>query len=144
MHSRRNFMIFAGVVGGVLILALLAHQSVAQHEALDSRNVIFESNYHLSDTHDDDLVVMSTTLLSLDNTSKVSGDASLVGDQIQVAGQVSGDLTALGKTITLDPSAAIQGDVRLMGTSVTVAGNVDGDLVVNSTGSVTIAKDTRV
>ncbi len=141
MSTRRNPMIFIAAVAVVLVLAALAHQPVTQRETPD-QNVILNSNYQLTGTHDDDLVVVGTNI-NLNQSSRVDGDASLIGDNVYVAGHVGGDLTLLGKNLILDPGASIDGDVRLMGSTVTVAGNISGDLVVNG-GSLTIARDARI
>ncbi len=141
MGSRRNSTILIAAVAVVLVLAALAHQPVTQRETPD-QNVILDSNYQLTGTHDDDLVVVGTNI-NLNRSSSVSGKASLVGDNLTVAGHIGGDLTLLGKNLNLEPTATIDGDVRLMGSNVTVAGTISGNLVVNG-GSVTIAPDTQI
>ena len=63
----RNFVIFAGAVAAVLILALLLRQPVTQRVVPDDQNIIVaKSDYHLSETHVNDLVVMGSSSVVID------------------------------------------------------------------------------
>src|SRR3954454_2844878 len=128
----RNFVIFAGAVAAVLILALLLRQPVTQRAVPDDRNIIVaKSDYHLSEAHPDDLVVVGSSSVNIDLNGSVEGKASLIGDTVHVDGKVNGDLTIFGKDVFLDPTAHIDGHTALMGTNIPVGGQINGDLVVN-------------
>jgi Polymer-forming cytoskeletal len=131
MRPHRNRLIFVAAIIVLLVLGMLLRPQVAERAAPD-KNVIFTSSYQLSTVHDDDLVVVSDTI-ALNAGSRVSGDASLIGQNLGVAGKVDGDLTLLGETLTLLPSAEIDGDANLAGKSITIDGTIDGDLLVNGT-----------
>ncbi len=142
MHSRRNFLIFIGMVVLVLVLALVLRNPVRERTSFDDQNVIFQSNFDLSSVHDDNLVVFGSNL-DLAPESRVAGDTSLIGDQIQIAGAVQGNLTVLGGSVTVAPGAQLQQDVNLMGTQVTFGGTVAGDLRITAE-QVTLLPDAAI
>ncbi len=131
MRSRRNFLIFAGAVIGVLVLALLVRQPVAQRTELDGNNVIFQDNYRLSGDHLNDLVAGGQQV-DLDAGSRVTGNTSLLGNTLHVAGAVEGSLTMLGDSLSVDPGASIGKDANLMGKQVTFGGSVAGNLRITA------------
>ena len=139
----RNFVIFAGAVAAVLILALLLRQPVTQRAVLDDKNIIVKSDYHVSDTHTGDLVVMGSSSVGIDNTGVVKGNASLIGDAVRVAGMVEGNLTVLGKSVSIDSNAEINGKTSLMGTNIIIGGHINGDLIINGE-TVTILPNTDI
>ncbi len=129
MRSRRNLLVFAAAVIGVLVLALLLRQPVAQRAVPDD-NVILQS-YTLTGAHPDDLVIAGE-VVGLDVNSRVAGNASLLGDSIAVAGTVEGDLGAIGDTLLVNSGASIAGNANLVGSDVTFGGSVAGDLHVSA------------
>lgn len=137
----RNFLVFAGAVIGVLILALLVRQPFMQRATPDEKNVVFQS-YTLSDSHPDDLVVFGETI-ALDEGSRVGGNASLLGNTIAVAGAVEGDLGMFGETMIVNPGAQIAGNANLLGSAVTFGGTVVGDLHISAE-RVMILPDARI
>lgn len=141
MRSRRNFLVFAGAVIGVLILALLLRQPFAQRAVMDEKNVILQS-YTLTENHPDDLVVFGETI-ALAPDSRVAGNASLLGDTIAVAGAVEGDLGVFGDTLIVNASARIGRNANLLGATVTFGGTVTGDLHVSAE-QVTLLPDARI
>ena len=142
MRSRRNLLIFGAAVVVVLALTALAHQIVIPRDVIDQNNIIAKENYRLTETHPGDLVVLGTSI-SLDDTSRVTGSAALVGETIHVSGQVGGDLTALGSNLLIDPTAHVSGQASLAGTNVTLSGKIDGDLYVSGE-TLNILPDTRI
>ncbi|MCZ2094840.1 MAG: polymer-forming cytoskeletal protein [Anaerolineae bacterium] len=137
----RNFLVFAGAVVGILILALLVRQPFLQRATPDEKNVIFES-YTLTERHAGDLAIFGGTV-ALDVGSRVGGSASLLGDTIAVAGAVEGDLGAIGDTLIVNPGAQIAGNANLLGTAVTFGGTVAGDLHISAE-QVTILPGARI
>ncbi|MBI1257504.1 MAG: hypothetical protein GC204_08540 [Chloroflexi bacterium] len=127
----RNFVIFAGAVAAVFVLALLLRQPVTQRAVIDDQNILVKSDYHVSTAHPGDLVVMGSRTVAIDDGGSVMGNASLIGDNVTVAGTVDGGLTALGKNVVIDPTASINGHTALMGTNITVGGNISGSLIIN-------------
>ena len=138
----RNFVIFAGAVAAVFVLALLLRQPVTQRAVIDDQNILVKSDYHVSTAHDGDLVVMGSTV-AIDDDGSVEGNASLIGDNVTVAGTVNGGLTALGKNVFIDPTASINGHTALMGTNITVGGNISGSLTINGE-TITILPETSI
>lgn len=130
MRSRRNFLVFAAAVLGILLLALVLRQPIARQVTSDGKNVFLESDYQLTGVHTGDLVVFGDTLV-LDTESRVSGNTSLIGDTITIAGTVDGELSAVGGTLTIGETARL-GSANLMGESVTVGGTLTGDLRVSA------------
>jgi hypothetical protein len=146
MRNRRPILIFAAVVIGVLILAPFLRAPVMERvsppDAPTSPNGIYQEEYHLTDVHPGDWV-MTGGSLSIDAAGSVGGDASMLGDTLRVAGQVDGDLNAIGKDVYLDSSAYIKGDATLIGSTVTVGGQINGDLVVND-GALTLLPEAKI
>ena len=103
----------------------------SQRTLVDDKNVILQSNYRLSDTHDDSLVVFGS-VVELDAGSRVTGDASFITDKLNITGEVDGDLNVLGGSLTVAEGAQIGGDVNATGTTVTFGGNVNGDLLISA------------
>lgn len=129
MRTQRNRLLFVAAIIVLLVLGLLLRPQVMQHAAPDE-NIIFSSEYQLSDFHADDLVVVGSAL-TLDADSRVGGDASLAGQSLGVAGQVDGDLTLVGEEVIILPGAEINGDVNIAGKQATIGGTITGDLRVS-------------
>jgi hypothetical protein len=71
-------------------------------------------------------------MVSLDADSRVAGNTSLLGDTLNVAGMVEGDLNALGGRLTIGEQARIGKNANLMGTEVVFGGSVAGDLHITA------------
>lgn len=127
MRSRRNILIFAAAVVGVLLLALLLRPAVAGRPTFDDKNILFQDDFQLDGPHDGDLVVVGNTL-TLAALSRVGGDASLIGNKLIIAGTVDGDVNAAGKEFTLAPGAQVRGDLSATGSSILIGGKVGGSL----------------
>ena len=110
--------------------ATLVRTTVNERTQPDSKQVIFEDDYHLSGVYDHALAVVAETAI-LGKDSHVKGDAALVGnDTAQVDGMVDGDLTVVGDTLTLGATGKVLGDFSAMGTDVSLDGSVAGKVTV--------------
>jgi hypothetical protein len=141
MRPHRNRLIFVLAVVGLLILGMLLRPHAVQRATPDD-NVIFTSDYFLPGVHDDDLVVVGSSI-TLDTGSHVSGDTSLAGQNLSVAGQIDGNLTLFGEELVVLESAQINGDASIAGKNVTIDGTISGDLLVNGA-SLTIHPNARI
>ncbi|MBC7810314.1 MAG: polymer-forming cytoskeletal protein [Burkholderiales bacterium] len=133
MQSRWKLLFLGCGVIALIALANGVRQRVFQHgaEALTAENITFTQSYQLTDTLNDDVVVMAEAI-DLSNNSLVEGDAALMGSAVTVSGDVNGDLTVMGETFTLGPDAHIMGDALLLVNHITLDGRVDGDLIIQS------------
>ncbi len=141
MSSRRNFLIFAAAVVGILILALLVRPVITQRAVPDG-NVVLDGSFELTDAHEGDLVALGGSI-TLTSTSRVTGSASLLGETVIAAGQVDGDLTSAGKNFTLETSAQVGGNLNVSGSAIIVGGSVSGDLNLSGA-SVTILPEALI
>jgi len=127
----RKLLVFAAafmvllVVGGTVSRAVL-HQPASS----DENRPVFTSSYTLDTIKTDDLFVLADTA-QLAAGSHVLADAALVGrSSITVDGQVDGDLTAMGGSVTISEGALIKGDADLIGSHIILAGQISGNLSV--------------
>ncbi len=142
MRTRRNVLILAAAVIVVLIVAAGLRQFLMPHAQFDHKNVIFETPYTLTDRHADDLVVVGSDI-TLSPSSQVAGNASLAGDNVQVAGTVEGDLNMLGGNVTVSPGAQVNGNANLAGTNVIFGGTVAGKLLISGD-HITLLPDAQI
>lgn len=131
MNTRRNLLILAAVVIGLIVLSLLARNFLNPTTLIDGTNVMFTDEYRLDETVDGDLVVVAR-VIALESGAVIDGDVALIGSEITVDGRVEGELTVLGEQIRLNESSVVDGDVNLMGSDALVAGRIDGDILVNA------------
>jgi len=131
MRKRRGllFLLLATIV--LLFVANFARQRVLSRPVVDGEKVVAQQSYTLTGSTSDDLVVWAENV-HLDAGASVQGDASLIGETINVDSAVEGDLTAMGSSVTVGPDAVIQGDALLVGNMVLLGGRIDGDLTVTS------------
>jgi cytoskeletal protein CcmA (bactofilin family) len=142
MKTRRNLLLFAAIVIGLLALGLAARQWLAGQELAFESGVNLASEYRLSDTFEGDLVVMAGSIV-LEAGSRVTGSASLIGDTIVVGGVVDGDLSTLGDETLIEKDSHVQGSATLIGDIVSISGRVDGNLDVSGD-NLTLEQDALV
>lgn len=130
MNTRRGLSVL--ILGAVLLLVagVVARQWLTAQPASLAFPVQLGDDYRLTGTYEGDLVVVAGTIV-LAPGSRVTGDASFVGDRITIEGAIDGDLTTIGDSVTLGSAARVAGDAALMSDSAAVAGQVGGDLTVN-------------
>lgn len=131
MHTRRNLLIIAAIVIGLIALALFARQNFNPAMLIDGDNVIFADEYTLNEAVQGDLIVVARVIL-LGADADVSGSVSLIGSDVTVAGRIEENLTVLGENILLNEESRITGNASLMGTITLVDGTIGGTLLVNS------------
>lgn len=131
MNTRRNLLFIGAIVVALLVLAVIARQWLTAQELSFESGVQVASDYHLSGTHEGDLVVMGGNIV-LEAGSRVTGSASLIGDTITIGGLVEGDLTTLSDSLHLEAGSRVEGNAALTGDSVLLAGQVNGDVQVTA------------
>jgi hypothetical protein len=131
MHTRRNLIIIAALVIGLIALALFARQNLNPTTLIDGNNVIFADDYRVDAAVDGDLVVLARKI-TVGEGANISGSASLIGSEITVDGRIAEDLTVLGEQIRLGGDSAVAGDVSLMGSDTVVDGVIGGNVLINS------------
>jgi hypothetical protein len=128
MRSRRKFAVLAVTVAGMLILANTARQWVGHFSPSDTDNIIFVDHYALSGGHDGALVVVANSVDGA-QAGTVYGDAALVGrEDVTFHGATTGDLTLMGQKIDL--AGDVAGDTAIMGDHVILSGNFSGAVTV--------------
>jgi hypothetical protein len=130
MRNRRRIFILLLAVLGMLGLASAARHWIANHSLTDTKGIIFTDHYRLTNTINDDLVVVGDTVV-LGIVSHVTGDAALVGQgAVIVSGEIDGDLTVLADTLRIASTSHISGDLAFMGNNLIIDGHVDGDMTL--------------
>lgn len=127
--TRRALLILGvGFIGLLLLGTILRTWLTPQTENLIQLDGVYlQESYLLSEAHRDDLVVLATSIL-LDEDARVAGDASLVGENVLVQGEIDGDLTVIAVVIQVTEDAVINGDVALMGETILFNGRATGDV----------------
>jgi hypothetical protein len=123
----KGLLILALFVAGVVLLANAARHLFAQQPLLQDTRILFETDYTLSGTLDQDLVLVAEHI-QLPQDSRVNGDAALIGDIVTIDGAVAGDLTVLAGRVELGPNARIGGNTALLAETVLIDGQLDGAL----------------
>mgnify|MGYP006952610017 CR=1 FL=1 len=126
----------------LLTLAAAARPRVVQQPLVDADNIGFRESFTLSDTLDDSLFMMANTV-TLEETSRVTGDAAFIAETVTVNGRVDGDLTVTGGTVILGGGASVGGDLLLIGGTAALGGRVEGNLSVSGA-RLTIAPEAEI
>ena len=142
MKTRRNLLFIGAIALALLALAFVARQWLAEQNVSFESGVTLASDYRLSETYSGDLVVIGSSIV-LDMGSRVTGNASLIGDRITVNGVVEGNLTVLGDQLDLEANSHVEGDAALTGDVVSLTGRIDGDVQVTAD-SLTVAQNALV
>lgn len=129
MNTRQNVLAFGLLAVVLLILSFGARQWVSGQVASLPLALHLDSDYTLTDTYSDDLIVVGENI-TLAPESRVLGDTSLIGNSITIEGAVEGDLTLVGDTLTLTENSHINSDASLMGSTITLGGLIEGDVRV--------------
>ncbi len=136
----RRFVFFVVGFLGVLVLAVLARQ-LLNLSLPESRGVIFQEHYILTDTADAPLAVIADQS-QLAEGSIVQGDVALVSRvESAASGIVNGDLTQIGSDVIM--RGTVTGDLTLFGTRLVLGGQVDGDVIALGS-DITITADARI
>lgn len=127
----RKLLVFAVAFVVLLVVGAAVSRAVLNQQGSSGENrPVFTSDYTLETTKTDDLFVLADTA-QLAAGSRVMADAALVGrSSITIYGQVDGDLTAMGGSVTLGEGALIKGSADLIGSEITLAGQISGNVSV--------------
>ncbi|MBL8131319.1 MAG: hypothetical protein JNL42_05640 [Anaerolineae bacterium] len=136
MNRLRIFLFVFAAAALVLTLALLARETITQQNL--SSGVIIVSSYTLSEAYAGDLVVASSSI-TIEPGAQIAGSASLVGENVIFAGQISGDLTILAPQITLD-GVQVGGRLHILADEVRLSGAIHGETLIDAD-ALTIAAD---
>lgn len=129
MNNRRNLLILALLVAGIVALAAVLRQWALPGDAAVSQPVIFAQDYTLSGALDDALVVVATENIHLEAGSRVGGDAALIGrGEVRISGQIGGRLTVMGDRLVIEPGSRIAGEVIFLGGEFEIAGTLDSEV----------------
>lgn len=95
----------------VVLLALALPTSV--HAMQLSDRIVFGETYMLgsNETLDGNLLLMGG-IATLETSSTVSGDVTILGGVLEADGTIEGDLTVLGGTVTLNDHAILEGNLN--------------------------------
>lgn len=129
MRSRWGILSAALGLIALVAVANAVRQRVFVHTPEPEDSIVFTEWYVLTDTLDSDLVVMAQSV-SLEDESRVTGDAALMAREVSIEGTISGDLTVVGEHFTLDEDARLSGDVMLLVDQVELNGRIDGDVTI--------------
>lgn len=129
MGTRGKLVILAALIVGIVWLGRGIGWRVFERPLLDSDHIVItpSNTYRLARVMDRPLVVVAGEV-ALDGDSQLAGDSALIGETITVAGQVNGNLTAIGESLAI--SGRVMGDTSLIGAQTVVDGQVDGNLTV--------------
>lgn len=105
----------------VLIVALLAFPGTALAQSPGGGNdqVVFGGTYTLEKGQDlnGNLVILGGIAI-LEESSTVNGDITLTGGSLFIQGEVKGNITGVGGSITLGDTAVVNGDVNTIGAAL--------------------------
>lgn len=129
MRNRWLFIVIGAAFLILIWLANVARHNFIQKPLVDGESVLFAPSYQLSNSVDDDLVVLADNI-HLEQTSTVDGDVALLGSKVVMDGSVDGDLAVMGEQLTIGENARIDGDSALLVQQVRIDGTVDGEITL--------------
>lgn len=119
------------ILGLIIILLVLAVALRSPRPVMRDDGVIVASIYRQVGQSEGDLVVTGQELF-IDPEAHVIGNASLIGQRVEIGGQIDGDVIVLADETVILPDAVVGGSLHILGEAAQVDGKIDGDLQLHS------------
>lgn len=128
MSRLRILLLVIAVAAVILFLSVLARTAILG--TTFPGGVIVTGEYSQTDAHEGDLLVASKNI-TFSGESSVSGNVSLVGETIHLAGRIDGDLTILADHVFLD-GGSVGGKLQILADDAFIAAQIGGDATLKA------------